>query len=92
MKKPIGIVLSVVLSLVLAAGGLAGQDRSHLSPGSMNGPHGPMTRLDFVTAKSLTAEHFGQKNGELGDAAVTFGRHEDRGAMGSALSTARVAQ
>ncbi len=59
----------MVLVLVLAVGVFAEQDRTSL-------PHAPMTRLDFVTAKSLTAAQFGQKNGELGDAATSSDRYD----------------
>ena len=77
MKKLIRIALPLVLVLVMAAVAVAEQEPRPL-------PHAPMTRLDFVTAKSLTigqfgqknGGQFGQKNGELGDAAVTSGRYD----------------
>ncbi len=69
MKKSICILLPLLLVSGLTATVVADQDRALL-------PHGPMTRLDFVGAKSLPAGHFGGKDGELGDAAVTSDRYD----------------
>ena len=39
-------------------------------------PHGPLTRQDFVTAKTALDGPYGLKSGELGDAAVTSDRYD----------------
>jgi aminopeptidase N len=66
---PFRLGLLVFASVVVTAAAFAGaQERAGL--------HGPLTRLEFVAAKSLSGEGSGAKSGELGDAAVTSDRYD----------------
>ena len=66
MNRLIQTLVSLALAAVVVGHATARGDDIFL-------PHGPLTRLDFLNAKSLTT---GDKNGELGDAAVTSDRYD----------------
>lgn len=69
MRNCIAIPLLLSLVLGLAVGSGFAQERT-------DSPHGPLTRAEFVGAKSLGSGGAGLKNGELGDAAVTSDRYD----------------
>jgi aminopeptidase N len=69
MKNSFGILLPLLLVLGWTVGTVAAQERSDL-------PHGPLTRAEFVGAKTIASGLGDQKNGELGDAAVTSDRYD----------------
>jgi aminopeptidase N len=67
--SPRPAALGLLTGLLLVAAVAAGTGDGDL-------PHGPMTRLEFEMAKTVTGDPFGDKNGELGDAAAGSDRYD----------------